>query len=78
MCSLYVSSSNRIFLVHAQKVVHRDIKPENLLIAADGTLKLSDFGVSYMFEGEDDALRKTTGTPAFLAPEICSGKSPND
>lgn len=26
-----------------------------------------------MFEGEDDNLRKTTGTPAFLAPEICSG-----
>jgi len=43
------------------------------LIAADGTLKISDFGVSFMFEGEDDALRKTTGTPAFMAPEICSG-----
>eukprot|EP01111_Echinosteliopsis_oligospora_P009395 TRINITY_DN2740_c0_g1_i2.p1 TRINITY_DN2740_c0_g1~~TRINITY_DN2740_c0_g1_i2.p1 ORF type:complete len:368 (-),score=112.60 TRINITY_DN2740_c0_g1_i2:468-1571(-) len=34
-------------------------------------LQISDFGVSVMFEGEDDAMRKTSGTPAFIAPEIC-------
>ncbi|KAJ9459890.1 hypothetical protein DIPPA_19630 [Diplonema papillatum] len=49
-------------------VVHRDIKPENCLLDADGTLKLSDFGVSAIIE-DDDRLLDTEGTPAFLPPE---------
>jgi len=62
--------------VHSQKVIHRDIKPENLLVAADGTVKISDFGVSYVMEtDEDEALRKTVGTPAFLAPELCAAET---
>lgn len=50
--------------MHENKVVHRDLKPENLLLS-DGVVKISDFGVSEMFEGEDDVVRRTAGTPAF-------------
>eukprot|EP00003_Mantamonas_plastica_P025263 TRINITY_DN4918_c0_g1_i1.p2 TRINITY_DN4918_c0_g1~~TRINITY_DN4918_c0_g1_i1.p2 ORF type:complete len:381 (+),score=95.73 TRINITY_DN4918_c0_g1_i1:1320-2462(+) len=60
--------------LHTQHVIHRDIKPENLLLSKDGTLKISDFGVSELVF-EDEMIRKTAGTPAFLAPEICSGDS---
>lgn len=52
------------------QIVHRDIKPENLLLAPDGTVKISDFGVSNVFE-ESDAMHRPVGTPAFLAPEAC-------
>ena len=36
-------------------------------------VKISDFSVSVMFEGDDDLLERTEGSPAFLAPEIISG-----
>ena len=56
------------------QIIHRDIKPGNLLLRKDGTLKVADFGVSYMYDGEDDTVQSSAGTAAFLAPEICSGK----
>lgn len=59
--------------LHNMHVVHMDIKPENLLIDGNGTLKLTDFGVSKMFEGDDDTVYTNGGTPAFLAPEACRG-----
>ncbi|KAJ9652091.1 hypothetical protein H2198_008648 [Neophaeococcomyces mojaviensis] len=34
--------------LHAVGIIHRDIKPSNLLVASDGTIKISDFGVSYL------------------------------
>ncbi|CDO93690.1 unnamed protein product [Kluyveromyces dobzhanskii CBS 2104] len=64
--------------LHFQGIIHRDIKPANLLLSGDGTVKISDFGVSLAFSSENSTdslneleLAKTAGTPAFLAPEIC-------
>lgn len=70
--------------VHYQGIIHRDIKPANLLWTEDhSTVKISDFGVSHVSDallraspdggdGDDDkALRKTAGSPAFFAPELC-------
>jgi len=57
--------------LHEQKVIHRDIKPENLLVNRDGVVKIADFGVSHIFEN-DDILRCSAGSPAFLAPELCT------
>jgi serine/threonine protein kinase len=61
--------------LHDHRVVHRDLKPENLLLS-DGVVKLSDFGVSEEYEGDDDALRRTAGTPAFTAPELITAGQP--
>ena len=59
--------------MHSQSIIHRDIKPDNLLVAADDTLKVVDFGVSEMFEKPDSMkIKKSAGSPAFLAPELCS------
>ncbi|KAK1756096.1 kinase-like domain-containing protein [Echria macrotheca] len=61
--------------LHSQGVVHRDIKPDNLLLTEDDVLKVSDFGVSEMFERPDEMrTAKSAGSPAFLPPELCMAK----
>lgn len=63
--------------VHSQGIAHRDIKPENILLAADSTIRISDFGVSFAFDvdasGPCDRVRATEGTAAFMAPEMTLG-----
>jgi serine/threonine protein kinase len=65
-----------VAFIHTQHIVHRDLKPENLLLTKNGIVKLSDFGVSEEFEDENDALRRTAGTPSFTAPELITAGSP--
>ena len=55
---------------HNESLIHRDIKPENLRVAADGHVKVLDFGITRRLEG--DTLTKTgsfVGTVAYAAPE---------
>ncbi|GAA5110673.1 serine/threonine-protein kinase [Pseudonocardia adelaidensis] len=62
---------------HLAGVTHRDVKPGNVLIADDGRVKLTDFGVSRAVD--DVQLTRTgliAGTPAFLSPEVARGLNP--
>ena len=65
---------------HAQLVIHRDLKPGNILVTADGRVKLLDFGVAKLLEGEATrrtALTELTGralTPEFASPEQIRGE----
>ncbi|CAM0142812.1 hypothetical protein VKS41_002624 [Umbelopsis sp. WA50703] len=60
-----------IEFLHHNEIAHRDIKPDNLLISKDNVLKIVDFGVSEMFVKGNDRLKKSAGSPAFMAPELC-------
>jgi serine/threonine-protein kinase len=60
---------------HDHGIIHRDIKPQNLLVAEDGTVKLTDFGVAKVFAGKQlTATGGLVGTAEYLAPEQAAGK----
>ena len=60
---------------HERGLVHRDIKPQNLLLASDGTLKVSDFGIARVVDGTRlTQVGTVLGTAAYLAPEQAAGE----
>jgi serine/threonine protein kinase len=62
-----------LMYLHSHNIVHGDIKPENLLIDSNGRTKFCDFSVSRSFEDDNDELRRSPGTPVFIATERCLG-----
>lgn len=58
---------------HAAGFIHRDIKPENVLIAADGRIKLGDFGLARAISTSTSSA-SLIGTVAYLAPELVLGR----
>ena len=54
---------------------HRSIATQNLLLGEDGLVKIADFGISQMLSASGQKLADAAGTPAFMSPELCEGKS---
>jgi NIMA (never in mitosis gene a)-related kinase len=63
--------------VHGRKILHRDLKCENVFLTGDGTVKLGDFGIAKGLETTFQCCTTKLGTPFYLPPEICQGRSYN-
>lgn len=59
--------------LHDHELIHRDLKPANIIVQADGTLKLIDFGLARSLNELYIRGTRVRGTPAYMAPEQIQG-----
>ncbi len=60
---------------HEKGIVHRDLKPSNLMLARDGSIKLTDFGIAKDLDVTAlTGANNTIGTAAYMSPEQCRGE----
>lgn len=80
---LTIILAKAIQVAHEKGVIHRDLKPSNVLLAADGTPKISDFGLAKKISQPSEATvpayltesGAVLGTPRYMAPEQAEGKA---
>jgi eukaryotic-like serine/threonine-protein kinase len=62
-----------LHFAHERGVVHRDIKPANLIVADDGRLKITDFGIARTESSQVTRANAVVGSPGYIAPEQYTG-----
>ncbi|NMB55297.1 MAG: serine/threonine protein kinase [Leptolinea sp.] len=68
--------ANALDYAHDQGMLHRDLKPANILIDDSGNTYLSDFGIARLVDSSEITRSGSIlGTPAYMSPEQCEGKS---
>ncbi|WP_314688065.1 serine/threonine-protein kinase [uncultured Bifidobacterium sp.] len=72
---ILIQTARGLFVAHSHGVIHRDVKPANIMVADDGEVKITDFGVSYSTNQEQitqDGM--VVGTAQYISPEQAQGR----
>lgn len=71
-----VAIASGLHAAHEAGVIHRDLKPANVLVADDGRVRITDFGIARAAETQDRTHETGAllGTPHYMAPEQVSGQ----
>jgi serine/threonine-protein kinase len=74
--SIALELADALSRTHHLGVIHRDLKPANVLLAEDGTPRLSDFGLARLRQSETRLTQTGTvmGSPIYMSPEACMGE----
>ncbi|NDU73777.1 protein kinase [Actinomadura sp. DSM 109109] len=71
---LVVQAARALSVAHAAGIVHRDVKPANLMVAPDGTLKITDFGIARRLAAASQTQTgMVMGTAHYISPEQAQG-----
>lgn len=71
--TLAVKLLDAVKYLHSMGIAHRDLKPENMLMTERGPgaeVKITDFGLSKLFDSQSATLQTPCGTPGYIAPEV--------
>jgi serine/threonine protein kinase len=73
---LVAQAARALAVAHAAGIVHRDVKPANLLVTADGTVKITDFGIARGLQvvSSQTQTGMVMGTAHYISPEQASGQ----
>jgi serine/threonine protein kinase len=75
MFAILAQTAAALDYAHSKGIVHRDIKPANIMIAADGTAKITDFGIAKITAAEQFTMTGSiVGTPHYMSPEQVQGQ----
>ncbi|HEY5501463.1 MAG TPA: Stk1 family PASTA domain-containing Ser/Thr kinase [Candidatus Humimicrobiaceae bacterium] len=65
---------NALEVAHSNDLIHRDIKPQNIIVAPDGIVKITDFGIAKSLIEDNTKTINILGTSYYISPEQAQGK----